>query len=164
MVVVVGLAAVTLAKGGDLRSWTTRDLVFSVAAAMAYATGATLRRFGLTTTVATPLEGAALNETAAFLGIVGFLIARRAPVVPRLPPRAAGYFALSGLAGAMGVLMLFVGLKSGTVAVVVTLSGTATLVTNAFSYALLGDLERVTRGVVVGAVLVVTGVGLIVLA
>lgn len=161
VVVVAGLATVTVAKGGDLRGWTSRDLLFSVAAALAYGSGNVIRRYALSTTTAAPIEGVALNETAAFAGIVGYLLFRDGPVIPRVSLRAAVYFVASGLAGVIGVLMLFVGLNNGPVAIVVTLAGTATLVTNAFSFALLGDLERVTRGVLTGALLVVTGVALI---
>ena len=50
---------------------------------------------------------------------------------------------------------------NGTVAVVITLSGTATLISMLFSALLLRDVERVTRGVLLGALLVVVGVSLI---
>lgn len=161
VVVVAGLAVVAVSKGGDLTGWSTRDLAFPVLAAVAYGSGSVIRRYGLSTTTATPIEGVALNETAAFLGIVGYLVVRRGTIVPRVPLRAAAYFVASGVCGVLGVLMLFVGLDNGPVAIVVTLAGTATLVTNALSYALLGDLERVTRGIVTGAGLVVLGVALI---
>lgn len=161
IVVVAGLATVTVAKGGDLRGWTYGDLLFSVAAALAYGSGNVFRRYGLSTTAATPLEGVALNETAAFAGIVGYLVFRPGPIVPRIPLRAAGYFVVSGLLGVLGVVMVFVGLNNGPVAIVVTLAGTSTLVANALSYAVLGDLERVTRGIAIGAALVVVGVALI---
>lgn len=163
VVVVVGLATVAVSKGGDLRGWTLVDLLFPLAAALGYGSGSVIRRYGLSTTAATPIEGVALNETAAFIGIIGYLVVRRGTLVPRVPLRAAGYFVASGVFGVLGVLMLFVGLNNGPVAIVVTLAGTATLVTNALTYALLGDLERVTRGVVLGALLVVVGVGLITL-
>lgn len=164
IVVVAGLATVTVAKGGDLTGWTYRDLLFSVTAALAYGSGSVIRRYGLTNTAATPIDGVALNETAAFAGIIGYLVVRRGRVVPRVPLRAATYFVASGLFGVLGVLMVFVGLNNGPVAIVVTLAGTATLVTNALSYVLLGDLERVTRGVALGAILVVAGVALITLS
>lgn len=161
VVVVAGLATVAVSKGGDLRGWSYRDLLFPITAAFGYGAGSVIRRYGLSTTAAVPLEGVALNETAAFLGIIGYLAVRQGTVVPRVPLRAAGYFVASGVFGVLGVLMLFVGLDNGPVAIAVTLAGTATLVTNALTYVLLGDLERVTRGVVTGATLVVAGVALI---
>lgn len=161
VVVVAGLATVALSRGGDLTGWTAQDLWFSVAAALAYGSGNVIRRYALASTAATPLEGVALNETAAFAGIVGYLVVRPGPVVPRIPLRAAGYFVVSGVLGVLGVLMVFVGLNNGPVAIVVTLAGTSTLVANALSYAVLGDLERVTRRIVAGAALVVVGVVLI---
>lgn len=161
VVVVAGLATVAVSKGGDLGGWTSRDLLFPFTAAIAYGSGSVIRRFGLSTTAATPIEGVAINETAAFLGIIGYLVFSEGIIVPRVPLRAAAYFVVSGVFGVLGVLMLFVGLDNGPVAIVVTLAGTATLVTNGLSYAVLGDLERVTRGVAIGALLVVAGVALI---
>ena len=52
-------------------------------------------------------------------------------------------------------------LEAGRVAVVDSLAATAPLFTAIFSAVLLRDVERVTRGVVFGAVLVVIGAVLI---
>jgi uncharacterized membrane protein len=52
-------------------------------------------------------------------------------------------------------------LDAGRVAVVDSLAATAPLFTTLFSAVLLRDVERVTRGVVLGALLVVVGVVLI---
>jgi drug/metabolite transporter (DMT)-like permease len=49
------------------------------------------------------------------------------------------------------------------VAIVESLASTAPLFTTVFAYFLLRDLERVTRGIVVGAVLVAAGVALVTL-
>ncbi|MDX1744947.1 MAG: hypothetical protein R3324_03320 [Halobacteriales archaeon] len=43
------------------------------------------------------------------------------------------------------------------------MTATAPLFTVVFAYFLLGDLERVTKGLVVGVLLVVAGAGLVVL-
>lgn len=163
VVVVLGLVALTVSRGGDLTGWNVRDLAFPLVAALAYGSGGVIRRYGLTTTPAAALEGATLNETAALVGILGYFVARGGRTLPRIPPRAVGYFALSGVFNVLGVLMLFVGLERGRVAIVVTLSGTSTLFATALSALFLHDLERVTRGVAVGALLVALGVALITL-
>lgn len=163
VVVVLGLVALTASRGGDLTGWTLRDLAFPLVAALAYASGGVIRRYGLTTTPAAPLEGATLNETAALVGILGYLLAREGGALPRLPARAVGYFVVAGVFNVLGVLMLFVGLERGRVALVVTLAGTSTLFATGLSALLLTDLERVTRGVALGALLVVAGVVLITL-
>ncbi|MGM0592294.1 MAG: DMT family transporter [Halobacteriota archaeon] len=163
VIVVTGLTVLTASKGGDLTGWKRSDLLFPLFAAFAFGAGNVIRRFGLTVTSAQPIEGLALNETAAFFGIVCFLIARREPFFERLPIRAYGYFVATGVLSVLGLLMLFIGLKNGRVAIVTTLSGTSTLFATLFSYLLLGDLERVTRGVAAGATLVVAGISIITL-
>lgn len=163
VVVVLGLVALTVSRGGDLSGWSVRELGFPLVAAMAYASGGVIRRYGLTTTPAEPLVGATLNETAALVGILSYFVARGGRTFPRIPLRATGYFALSGVFNVLGVLMLFYGLEQGRVAIVVTLAGTSTLFATTLSGLFLGDLERVTRGVAIGAVLVVTGAALITL-
>ncbi|MFB6130133.1 MAG: EamA family transporter [Salinigranum sp.] len=163
VIVVGGIAVLTAAKGGDLSGWNRRELLFPLLGAFAFGAGGVIRRFGMVATAATPLQGAALNETAAFVGIVCYLLATGTSVLERLPIRAYAYFVATGVFGALGLLMMFTGLKYGRVAIVTTLAGTSTLVATAFSYFVLDDLERVTRGVVGGAVLVVVGITLITL-
>lgn len=163
VVVVLGLVALTVSRGGDLSGWQLRDLAFPLVAALAYGSGAVIRRFGLTTTSASALEGAALNETAALVGVLAYVLAREGRSLLRLPARAVGYFAFSGVFNALGLLMLFFGLDVGRVAIVITLSGTSTLFATMLSALFLGDIERVTRGVALGALLVVAGAAMITL-
>ena len=77
------------------------------------------------------------------------------------PRRTYAYFAGSGTITAVALLSLFAALARGRVAVVDPLAATAPLFTVLFAAVLLRDLERVTRGVVVGAALVVLGAALI---
>lgn len=164
VLVVLGLVVLTLAKGGDLGGWKRAELVFPLLAAMAFGTGGVIRRFGLTTTGASPIEGAVLNEIAAFGAIAGYLVAREGPTFEPIPRRATAYFVATGILSGLGLLMLFTGLQFGRVAIVSTLVATSTLFATVFSYFFLRDLERVTRGIVAGATLVVIGVGLITLS
>lgn len=162
VVLVAGLATLALAKGGDIGGWRRRELLFPLAGALCFAVGNVLRRFGLTTSPATALEAVALNETAALvvLGAYGLAVGRERL---RAPPETYRYFAASGLFTAVALLSLFAAFRhpEGRVAIVDPLAATAPLFTAVFAYALLGDLERVTRGVVVGAALVVAGVVLV---
>lgn len=161
VVVVVGLWSLTVSKGGDLGGWETRDLLFSLLAAAAFGVGGVIRRYGLTATPAAPLEGVAMNDTAALIGITAYFLATGGRYVEPISRRTLAYFLTSGVLLALGLLSLFWGLANGTVAVVITLSGTSPLVATVGSAVFLRDLERVTRGVTVGAVLVVVGVALI---
>lgn len=164
VVLVVGLVVLALSKGGDLGGWRPRDLLFPLAAAATFGIGNVIRRFGLTTTETTVLQAVALNEVGAFVGLFGYaLVAGRGDVL-RAPRETYQYFAGSGLLTAVALLSLFAALARGRVAVVDPLAGTAPLFTTLFAALLLGDLERVTKGVVLGAALIVVGAALITVA
>ncbi|WP_053947009.1 DMT family transporter [Halolamina sediminis] len=164
VVLVVGLAVLALGKGGDIGGWESYELLFPVGAAVCFAIGNVLRRYGLTSSGVTSLEAVAINEVAALAVLAGYAVARGRLGEFRDAPRETwAYFAGSGTITAVALLSLFAALghPQGTVAIVDPLAATAPLFTTAFAYFLLGDLERVTRGVVVGAALIVLGVALV---
>ncbi|MEF8801008.1 MAG: DMT family transporter [Halolamina sp.] len=164
VVLVIGLATLALAKGGDISGWEPYELLFPIAAAGCFAIGNVLRRYGLTSSDVTSLEAVALNELAALVVLFGYAVAGgRLGEIRNSPRETWGYFAGSGVITAVALLSLFAAFRhpEGTVAVVDPLAATAPLFTTVFAYFLLGDLERVTRGVVLGAALVVLGVALV---
>lgn len=163
VVLAAGLAWLTLARGGDLRGWEPRDLGFPLAAAACFGLGNVVRRWGLQATEATALQAVALNEAAAFAALFGYaLVASRGDVLDA-PRRSYALFAASGTLTAVALLALFaaLALPGGRVVVVDPLAASAPLFTAVFAYFLLGDLERVTRGVVGGAALIVVGAALV---
>lgn len=164
LLLVAGLAILALGKGGDVGGWEPYELLFPVAAAVFFAIGNVLRRFGLTTSDVTTLEAVALNEAAALFVLAGYAVARgRVDELREAPAETWKYFAGSGTITAFALLALFAAFQhpQGTVAVVDPLAATAPLFTTVFAYFLLGDLERVTKGVVAGAALIVFGVALV---
>lgn len=163
LVLVVGLAVLSLAKGGDISGWDSRDLLMPLAAAVTFAIGNVLRRFGLQLGGTTALEAVALNEFAALVALGGYVVVAGRRDVLDAPRRTYGVFAVSGTMTAVALLAMFTALSlpEGRVAVVDPLIATAPLFTTVFSYFLLSDLERVTRGIVAGAVLVVAGAALV---
>lgn len=164
LVLVAGLVALALSEGGDIRGWEPWELVFPVAAAVFFAIGNVLRRWGLLDFPGTTLEAVAINEAAAFVVLLSYAAARSSPAEFRTLPRESyWYFAGSGLITAVALLSLFAAFAhpEGRVAIVDPLAAIAPLFTAVFAAGLLGDLERVTRGVVAGAVLVTVGVVLV---
>lgn len=163
VVLVGGLVALTYSKGGDVSGWGPRDLLFPVGAAAVFAAGNVLRRFGFTDTGATPLQAVAVNETAALVALAAYAVARGRTNVVSAPRTSYGYFAGSGLLTAVALMAFFsaFAMEAGRVAIVDSLAATAPLFTTIFSALLLRDVERVTRGVVLGALLVVVGAVLI---
>lgn len=158
-VLVGGLVVLTYSKGGDISGWDRKDLLYPVGAAAAFAVGNVLRRFGFTDTGATPLQAVAINETAALVVLFGYALTRNRTAVFSVPWSSYRYFFVSGILTAGALLSFFTAfsLEAGRVAIVDSLAATAPLFTAVFSAVFLRDVERVTRGVVVGALLVVTG-------
>ncbi|MFC7134733.1 MULTISPECIES: DMT family transporter [Salinibaculum] len=165
VVLVAGLVMLSLAKGGDISGWSPRDLLFPLASGALFAFGNVLRRFGLGTGEADVLQAVALNEAGALLVFLGYAAVRGTAGFRSADRRSYGYFAASGALTAVALLSVFaaLALPAGRVAIVESLGSTAPLFTTLFAYFLLRDLERVTRGIVVGAVLVVVGVTLVTL-
>ena len=165
LVLVGGLVVLSLARGGDLAGWTAADLRFPLASGALFAFGNVLRRFGLGTGGADVLQAVALNEAGALVVFLGYAAVRGTDGFRSADRRSYGYFAVSGALTAVALLSLFgaLALPGGRVAIVESLASTAPLFTTVFAYFLLRDLERVTRGVLVGAVLVVVGAALVTL-
>ena len=164
-VLVGGLVVLTYSRGGDLAGWRPRDLVFPVGAAAIFAVGNALRRFGFTDTPATPLQAVAINETAALVVLAAYAVVATREDVLSAPRASFRYFTGSGLLTAAALLSSFAAfsLPEGRLAIVDPLGATAPLFTTLFAAIFLRDVERVTRGVVAGAGLVVAGAVLITL-
>lgn len=154
---VVGVVVLSMAKGGDIRGWRNVDLAFPLLAALAYAVGNIIRRFGFVATDASSLEAVTLNETAAMLTLGTYLVVRRRDRISTANRAPIPYFVVAGIIGSAALFTLFHALSIGEVSLVDPIAGTAPLFATLFAYVLLRDVEAVTRGVVAGALLVVIG-------
>ena len=164
LVLVSGLVVLALSKGGDLSGWNPRDLVFPLAGAFFFGAGNVARAYGLDAFgEVTLLEAVALNEAGALVALAGYGVYAARGDVFSAPKTTYAYFAGSGTLTAVALLALFAALELGRVAIVDPLAATAPLFTTVFAAVLLKDLERVTRGVVAGAALVVVGAAIVVL-
>lgn len=162
-VITAGLVVLSLSRGGNVRGWGISDLAFPIAAAIAWGLGTVLVRFGLTVTTASPLQATALTLTAGFGALGGYVVTRGRYDAFRVARRSYLYFAFASVFGVTGFLLYFKALDVGRVVVVAPLAATSPLFTTGFTRVLLGDLERVTVGVVVGTALIVTGVAVMTL-
>lgn len=158
-----GLVTLSMTRGGDVDGWQSWHLLFPLAAAAAFGLGNVVRRYGLQTTDATALGAVAINETAALVAVVAYVVARGRVDDVRAPRRTYGLFAVSGVLTGVALLGLFLALDlpGGRVVVVDPLVASAPLFTVAFAAVLLRDVERVDRRVVAGAALVVAGAALV---
>lgn len=162
VVLVIGLSLLALSQGGDLSGWQRTDLLYPLTAALMFGAGNVARRWGLLEFPdITLLEAVAINEFGALLALGAYTIYAGRWDVLSAPRRTYAYFSGSGTITAVALLALFAALKQGRVAIVDPLAATAPLFTLVFAVLFLRDVERVTKGVVVGAALVVVGVALI---
>ena len=162
VVLVAGLILLTVSKGGDIRGWETQELLFPLFAAVAFGFGNVIRRFGLTTTDVSVLQAVTINETTAAFALGAYVLAAKREALTEPPLETYRYFVASGLITAVALLSMFAALDRGVVAVVDSITALSPLFTTFFAYYLLRDLERITRGIVAGVVLVFLGVTLIV--
>lgn len=161
-VLVLGLSVLALSQGGDLSGWKRWDLLYPLAAAMMFGAGNVARRWGLLEFPdITLLEAVAINEFGALLSLALYTVYAGRWDVLRAPQRTYAYFSGSGSITAVALLALFAALQQGRVAIVDPLAATAPLFTLVFAVIFLRDVERVTKGVVGGALLVVVGIVLI---
>ncbi|AFZ72641.1 DMT family transporter [Natronobacterium gregoryi] len=162
-VLVGGLSVLTASQGGDLEGWQPRELLWPIAAALTFAVANVARRYGMLETPISALEAVAINETAGLVALAAYVLAVGGRDVLKKPRASYRYFVGSGLVTTVAMLSLMaaLGLEEGRIAIVDPLVATAPLFTLAFAALLLRDLERVTRGVVAGAALVVLGAVLI---
>ncbi|QSX00677.1 DMT family transporter [Haloterrigena alkaliphila] len=163
VVLVAGLALLTVSRGGDLSGWEPRELWWPIAAAATFAVANVTRRYGMLETPLSALEAVALNETAGLVALVAYVVATGGRDVFERPRASYRYFAGSGLLTTVAMLSLMaaLGLEGGRIALVDPLVATAPFFTLLFAAVLLRDVERVTKGVVAGAALIVVGAVLI---
>jgi len=165
VVLVAGLVTLSLSKGGDLAGWKRRELLFPLASAAFFALGNVIRRYGLEVGGADVLQAVAINEAGALVAFLAYAVVGSSVDLRSMDPRSIGYFAASGSLTSLALLSMFgaLALPAGRVAIVESLGATAPLFTTGFAYLFLKDLERVTRGILLGAVLVMIGVALVTL-
>ncbi|MEF8812379.1 MAG: DMT family transporter [Halovenus sp.] len=156
-----GLVAVTLSKGGDIGGWSKTDLVFPLFAALAFSTGNVIRRFGFTNTSTTVLQAVTVGETVTCLVVVVYAVAGHPDPVWTASRRVYGYFLGGTVLASLGFLSMFAALNAGPVSVVDSVIAAAPLVTVVVAAIFLRDIERVTLRLIAGVVLVVAGLVLV---
>jgi len=161
--VVTGLAITVLSGGGNKRGWPRWALIIPLGAAMAYGSGAVIRRFGLVTTPTSPLQAAAINETAALCALAGYaLFQLDKDALTNATLGSYTYLIAAGIINTAGLVSFFVAIDNGPVVIGSTLAGMSTLMTVGASAIFLNGVETVTRLTVAGAIVTVLGASLVV--
>lgn len=131
-------------------------ILFALGAAVAYGASQVLTRRSVHD-LAPPLVGTLI---ALAWGTLGFAVLSVRAVGQGVGDfrRGALFFAAGGIFSASGVILLFQALSRGEVVVVSPVAATNPLFTLLFASLLLRGVERITRRIVLGALLVVAGV------
>jgi drug/metabolite transporter (DMT)-like permease len=153
--IVVGVIFVTWKPGQGIRKWMDIGTAAAFGAMLSYGVRPLFLKFGL--------EAVDLPLTAAFVGAIAalayaLLFGDRTGLRTVRHEPAFGLFVVSGVLQAIGFLALTLGLSGGEVSVVYPVTASAPLFTLMFTWLLLKGTERLTWRIVLGAVLIVSGV------
>jgi drug/metabolite transporter (DMT)-like permease len=167
---ITGVIIISLSDGGDVSGWTYTDLLYPVTGATAYGAAAAIRRYGFVETPLTTIQATTLNEIAAMIVLLTYLLTVSTDevvsvITPQtmfadsgLPATAYYYLLGSAVLNTVAIGGLSASLQAAPVFIGTTLSNTSALFAIGFSVIFLRDTERVTRVVVVGAAIVISGV------
>lgn len=162
IILVIGLVFVSLSRGGDIRGWELIDLFIPVSAAILFAIGNVMRRYGLTQTAIPLIEGIAVNAFGGLVVLSGYVLLLRREAIFAASPRSYAWSVGTGCCTASALLAMFFAFERERVAIVDSIIATAPLMSLLLTTLFLRDFERVTRRITVGVVLVVIGTILIV--
>ena len=157
LVIVVGTTL--LSAGGRSTGIRPVALLLPLTSALCFGVVAILRKIGLMGM--TPVFGFAVNVTAALVAYTAFLLASRQRAMMLCRGRSLVYFVMAGVAENVGVFLLLEGLSLGTVSVVAPLASVSPIFVLALSFFFLRGIDILNRRIVVGTLLIVSGVYLI---
>jgi uncharacterized membrane protein len=157
LVIVAGTTL--LSAGGRSTGIRLVALLLPLMSAMCFGVVAILRKIGLSGM--TPVFGFAVNVTAALVAYTAFLIASGQCALMFCRGRSLVYFMMAGVAENVGVFLLLEGLSIGTVSVVAPLASVSPIFVLALSFLFLRGIDILNRRIVLGTLLIVSGVYLI---
>lgn len=144
-------------RRGEEGEWKLFDIIFPIGAALVAAVSQNLRRAGLLI-FPDPYYGAAISTTTSLvIFVISLLIVGKIELI-RLQRKSLPFFGSASLVSTGAQILNFAALSMGEVSVMVPLLDTTPLFSVLFSAIFLRDLEKVTVKLVIGAVLMVTGV------
>jgi drug/metabolite transporter (DMT)-like permease len=134
-------------------------ITFGITAGIAYGVSAVLTGYGVGE-LSTPLVGAAVSLLTGTI-IIGIFGTRGVTRSIKETRKGVVFMLLAGIASGIGTISSFFAYSLAPVVVVSPLQGTNPLFALLFSWLFLGRLEKITVKLIIGCVLVVTGVILI---
>ncbi|MGM0399596.1 MAG: DMT family transporter [Halobacteriota archaeon] len=162
--IVVGI--VVLSK--DIRTQTAGErysnwvVLYPLVAAVMLAMAVTLRKLALDTGIA-PIEAGTVNMVVGLVVVLPLFATRWRREILDTDPTALRQFTIASTFMAVAFVLYFVGLQITDASIFFPLVQTQPLFALAFSAALLGNLEVISRWSVLGSIIIVAGAALVVL-
>ena len=161
--IVIGVIFITRSKGGNITGWKRSDIIYPLFAAVAFAAGNVIRKFGfMEDTAITAIQALAINDLAALVavGMFGIIIGKGKELASG---NSESYwnFGLSGVCVFLAMLTLYEALFRGPVSVADPILGTGPLFTAIVAASMLKKIERITIGFIAGTLMIIGGVVLL---
>jgi len=156
---VAGVGLISYRREGE-KEWKTFDLSFPLGAALLGAISQIIRKTGLLI-LPNPFLAAAITTTTSLFLFPFVLLATGKTRSIQFNRACMPFYGSAALIATVSQLFTFTALSKGDISVVVTIVNTHPLFTLVFSAIFLRDTERVTPMVVIGVLMLVTGIALI---
>jgi uncharacterized membrane protein len=159
LLTVAGTWMVSYERPGE-KAWRKIDLLFPLGAAMLASVSQNIRKLGLITTGA-PLLASTVSITTSFMCLTGSLAVSGGFRSLKFRGGCLPYYGSAAIFALFGQFFTFRALHAGDLSVVSPIINTTPLFIILFTATFLRGEEKITRIVVVGAVLIVAGIGMI---
>ncbi len=156
VLVVASVWLISWRKSGEA-NWRPFDIVFPMGAALVAAISQNLRKGGLLI-LSDPFVGTAVSTSVSTVLFFIFLVVTRQLALVRIARESMPFFVSAACISALAQFLNFAALNRGDVSAMVPILNTTPLFTVLFSSLFLREVETVTFRIVLGAVLMVTGV------
>lgn len=158
VVIFLGSALLGTTRGeGGIRTFKKRHLIFPILASLFYGSSHVFREVGIEL-VSTPVLAAAVTTTTSWVWMVLYLGSTYRRHDFGITRREQAFFALSGVATAVAIPVLYTALQVGSVVLVVPMTNTTPFWVLAFSFLFFRGSELFTPRVIGGTALTVGGV------
>jgi len=137
-----------------------KDLYLPILSALFFACSVNLREIGLSK-IKYPIIGAAITSTVSFMILLIHILimkVRKKYWILQLHKDAVKFFIFSGIISCIAFLLYFIALSKSNVVVVQPIASTRPLFAALFSYFLLKEEEKITRKIILGSLLIVSGI------
>jgi len=156
------VSGVFLVSGGRGEFVRGRALLIPILSAFFYGLSDVVRKMGLNV-LSESLLGAQVGATAGMLSFLLYLVLTGSLGEIRVSRVSFAYFSATGVIVSVGWIFTFMAMQIGTVSIVSTLTGTTPLFSVLLSWLMLRGQEDLGKRVILGSMVIVTGISLVTL-